>query len=67
MRVGDYFNQLGSGGIYALEWRVDQYIRAYYFERASIPADLSARDSIDPDNWGTPYVRFHLYNFASLR
>jgi hypothetical protein len=55
-RVGDDFNQLLSGGVYALEWRVDHYIRAYYFERGDVPADLVARQNPDPDAWGKPYV-----------
>ena len=58
-RVGDYFNQLITGGVYALEWRVDNYIRAFYFERDNVPADLAGRQSPDPDSWGKPYVRHH--------
>jgi hypothetical protein len=58
--VGANFNNLGTGGVYALEWVQDQYIRAFFFPRDRIPSDLADRKSPDPDSWGLPYARFEL-------
>jgi hypothetical protein len=61
-KVGAAFNALGKGGVYALEWLEDNYIRAFYFERDDIPSDIKGRSSITPDTstWGLPYARFEL-------
>ena len=67
--VGSAFNSLSSdvsggvGGIYALEWVTDQYIRSFFFSRDNIPADLVGDGSDgppQPDTWGAPYARFEL-------
>lgn len=56
--VGDAFNSQ-KGGVYAVEWVVDNYIRAFFFPRSSIPQDLL--DNVpQPDTWETPYARFEL-------
>jgi hypothetical protein len=54
--VGHNFN-LQRGGVYALEWVRDEYIRAFYFPRDAIPRDL-VDNAPQPDSWGTPYARF---------
>ena len=61
--VGAPFNSNG-GGVYALEWVVDSYIRSFYFPRNNIPQDL--QDGVPvPDNWGKPYARFELGSTCS--
>lgn len=61
VKVGASFNELGTGGVYALEWNLaDGHISAFYFERSDVPADLAARKSVSPDQWGVPYARFML-------
>lgn len=60
VQVGAAFNDLLSGGVYALEWSTDEYIRAFYFERSNIPVDIIERTLLNPDKWGTPYARFEL-------
>jgi hypothetical protein len=57
--VGAAFNNLGKGGVYVLEWLQDNFIRAFYFERDQIPADLLIK-APTPDTWGKPYARFEL-------
>ena len=56
--VGSSFNSQ-KGGVYALEWVPDNFIRAFYFPRDGIPQDL-LNNAPQPDNWGTPYARFLL-------
>ena len=58
--VGANFNALQTGGVFAMEWVQNVHIRTFFFKRDSIPADLSARQSPDPNTWGTPYARFEL-------
>jgi hypothetical protein len=58
--VGAGFNSLDGGGVYVMEWVQDKYIRAFFFKRDAIPADLAARTAPNPDAWGLPYSRFEL-------
>ena len=58
--VGTTFNT-NKGGIYALEWIPDQFIRAFYFSRENIPQDL-LKNLPQPDSWGLPYAKFLLNN-----
>ncbi|RMZ78919.1 hypothetical protein DV737_g3677, partial [Chaetothyriales sp. CBS 132003] len=61
---GTDFNTAG-GGIYAMELR-DEGIRTWFFDRSSIPSDLSALNSSttnsttvpDPYTWSTPLADF---------
>ncbi|TQV96523.1 hypothetical protein V2A60_003085 [Cordyceps javanica] len=48
---GDTFNALG-GGIYAMQWD-DEYIKVWHFNRASVPADITAKQP-RPEGWGKP-------------
>jgi len=61
-KVGAAFNAVAGGGVYALEWLEDNYIRAFYFDRGGIPVDLKARGTVTPDTstWGLPYARFEI-------
>jgi hypothetical protein len=56
--VGYDFNKQ-KGGVYAVEWVLDEFIRMFYFPRSKIPGDLIA-DAPQPDTWGLPYARFSL-------
>ncbi|EXJ86714.1 hypothetical protein A1O3_03667 [Capronia epimyces CBS 606.96] len=48
---GAGFNDAG-GGVYAMQWTSD-YIRIWFFQRGSIPADILSRTP-NPANWGLP-------------
>lgn len=48
-----------TGGVFALEWTTGKEIRAFYFPRYSVPADLQ-NHAPNPDTWGRPYARFEL-------
>lgn len=52
---GSSFNANG-GGVYALEW-TDDAISIYFFQRGSIPSDVSS-GSPDPSSWGNPVAKF---------
>lgn len=52
---GDAMNKAG-GGVYALELR-EAGIRAWFFRRDSIPADITASKP-DPSTWGTALADF---------
>jgi len=54
---GEGFNNEG-GGVFAAEW-TNQHIQVFYFNRNSIPKDISA-DVPDPTSWGKPYAYFGL-------
>lgn len=60
LSFGAGFNSNG-GGVYAMDWRSNG-IRVWFFERNSIPADLTAlsEDSTTPtmDDWGIPVAEF---------
>lgn len=43
--------------MYALEWR-DEGIRVWFFERSSIPSDITAGSSPDPSSWGEALADF---------
>lgn len=52
---GDYgvsYNS-GGGGVHVMLWDEAAGIKAWFFKRASVPADLLA-DKPDPTGWGTP-------------
>ncbi|CAE7181777.1 unnamed protein product, partial [Rhizoctonia solani] len=50
---GEAFGRNG-GGVYAVEWSsTGNGIRAWFFPRSSIPADMSSANP-DPSTWGTP-------------
>ncbi|CAE6462578.1 unnamed protein product [Rhizoctonia solani] len=50
---GEAFARNG-GGVYAVEWSsTGNGIRAWFFPRASIPADMTSANP-DPSTWGTP-------------
>ena len=57
---GTTFNDNG-GGLMALEWR-DAGIRTWFFDRSSIPADLSSLNTTsgtpDPSSWGEALADF---------
>ncbi|CZS97317.1 uncharacterized protein RAG0_06459 [Rhynchosporium agropyri] len=52
---GSSFNA-ALGGVYATQWTSD-YIRIWFFPRASIPADIASGEP-DPGTWGTPDANF---------
>lgn len=58
--IGEAFNNNG-GGIYAMEWRTAG-IRVWFFDRDSIPSDLtedvSNTTAPDPSTWSTPLADF---------
>lgn len=56
--VGSAFN-LQGGGVYAMEWTNDKYIRIYSFSRSSVPQDIISKNP-DPSTWGLPYARFDI-------
>lgn len=56
--VGSSFNAR-NGGIYALEWISSTEIKAFYFDRDSIPGDLMNKTP-NPSAWGLPYARFEV-------
>ena len=56
--VGSKFNQNG-GGVYAMEWVNDKYIRMFYFPRSSVPLDIIAKTP-NPSLWGLPYARYDI-------
>jgi len=53
---GEELNKDG-GGVYAMEWRSDG-IRVWFFQRSSIPTDISAGTSPDPSSWGEALADF---------
>lgn len=58
--VGASFNYNGvKGGVYAMEWTINQEIRTFYFPRYAVPWDLQTGNP-QPDSWGKPYARFLL-------
>ena len=52
---GSTFNNEG-GGVYAMEW-TSQYIRTWFFKRASVPASI-INGRPDPSTFGTPDANF---------
>ena len=52
---GTGFNQ-NNGGIFATEW-TDNEIAIYFFDRQSIPSDISSGDP-NPSTWTQPIARF---------
>lgn len=46
-----------GGGVYAMEWRSDG-IRIWFFQRSSIPSDITAGISPDPSGWGEALADF---------
>lgn len=48
-----------DGGVFALEWVADSEIRAFYFQRTSIPSDILSK-APKPSLWGAPYARFEI-------
>jgi hypothetical protein len=44
-----------GGGVFAMELRSDG-IRTWFFNRSSIPADISNGTSPDPSTWGTGMI-----------
>jgi len=54
---GEPFNQR-SGGVVVTEWTTS-FIRMFYFDRNSIPSDLTAGVP-NPNSWGLPYAFFQL-------
>jgi hypothetical protein len=56
--VGAKFNGAsnGKGGVFVMEWSSIE-IRAFYFPRETVPADILAHSPI-PDSWGLPYARY---------
>ena len=53
---GEAFNNNG-GGVYATELRKDG-IRTWFFNRSSIPSDVSSGSSPDPSSWGEALADF---------
>ncbi|KAF9243916.1 glycoside hydrolase family 16 protein [Melanogaster broomeanus] len=49
---GSGFNSVG-GGVYAMYWNNTVGIKVWYFQRGSIPADITA-GAPQPQNWTTP-------------
>jgi hypothetical protein len=56
--VNQQFNN-NEGGIYALEWVQNSEIRSFFFQRNSIPSDISSKTP-NPESWGKPYARFEI-------
>lgn len=56
---GDYgsmYNQNG-GGIHVLDWDTSDGLSVYFFNRSSIPDDITS-GSPDPSSWGTPRAQW---------
>jgi hypothetical protein len=61
--VGAEFNRRNEGGIFAIEWVEEKYIRMFHFRRDDLPADI-VRGTPNPDSWGKPSSYFSLDPFA---
>lgn len=46
-----------GGGVWATQF-ADEGIAIWFFDRASVPSDLSSGDSPDPSTWGTPVANY---------
>jgi len=58
--AGTYGQPLNAkmGGVFALEW-TNNFIRSYFFDRTSIPADITG-GMPNPSGWGKPFAYFGL-------
>jgi len=57
--AGSYGTTLnnGKGGVFATEWDPSVGIQMWFFNRNSIPSDITDNNP-NPSNWGKPYARF---------
>uniref|UniRef100_A0AC34FV17 GH16 domain-containing protein n=1 Tax=Panagrolaimus sp. ES5 TaxID=591445 RepID=A0AC34FV17_9BILA len=46
----------GGGGVFAMEWNRESFIKIWVFKRNEVPGDL--KDNPQPQNWGKPWAHF---------